>query len=203
MRLKHTKSLELLNENRKMATIALEIRRKCKNCGKVFLIKKLESQFCSKRCGDAYRKRQLDAQKREERLTKIILNIPEARQYISVREAVALFGVERDSIYRLIRSGKLPAINLGTRLTRIKKEDLAKIVPTREQIKIEASQPITKLYNLEPENCYTIGEICEKYHASESALWAQLRKYSIPTRQIGKYVYVPKEEIDNLYKSDV
>ena len=167
-----------------MATIALEIRRKCKNCGKVFLIKKLESQFCSKRCGDAYRKRQLDAQKREERLTKIILNIPEARQYISVREAVALFGVERDSIYRLIRSGKLPAINLGTRLT-------------------EASQPITKLYNLEPENCYTIGEICEKYRASESALWAQLRKYSIPTRQIGKYVYVPKEEIDNLYKSDV
>ena len=136
-------------------------------------------------------------------MTKIILNIPEARQYISVREAVALYGVERDSIYRLIRSGKLPAINLGTRLTRIKKEDLAKIVPTREQIKIEASQPITKLYNLEPENCYTIGEICEKYRASESALWAQLRKYSIPTRQIGKYVYVPKEEIDNLYKSDV
>ena len=38
---------------------------------------------------------------------------------------------------------------------------------------------------------------------SESAFWAQLRKYSIPTRQIGKYVYVPKEEIDNLYKSDV
>ena len=31
-------------------------------------------------------------------------------------------------------------------------------------------------------------------------LWAHFRKYSIPSRQIGNYVYVPKEEIDNLYK---
>ena len=28
----------------------------------------------------------------------------------------------------------------------------------------------------------------------------QIRKYSIPTRQIGNYVYVPKKEIDKLYK---
>ncbi len=28
-----------------------------------------------------------------------------------------------------------------------------------------------------------------------------VRKYSIPSRQIGNYVYVPKQEIDNLYKS--
>ena len=33
-------------------------------------------------------------------------------------------------------------------------------------------------------------------------LWAHFRKYSIPSRQIGNYVYVPKEEIDNLYKSE-
>ena len=33
-----------------MPGIALEIRRKCKVCGKVFIAKKLDSQFCSKRC---------------------------------------------------------------------------------------------------------------------------------------------------------
>jgi len=113
----------------------LEIRRKCKVCGKVFLAKTLDSQFCSKRCGDVYRKRQRDAEKREVRLSKIILQIPKARDYISVKEAVAIFGVERDTIYRLIRKGRIPAINLGTRLTRIKREDLEQLLPTRKSIK--------------------------------------------------------------------
>ena len=185
-----------------MPGIALEIRRKCKVCGKVFLAKTLESQFCSKRCGDVFRKRQRDAEKREERLSQIILQIPEAREYISVKEAVAIFGVERDTIYRLIRKGRIPAINLGSRLTRIKREDLEKILPTRDAIKEEKAKPMPKLYNLEPENCYTVGEICKKYRVNDSTVWSHVRKYSIPTRQIGNYVYIPKEEIDNLYKSD-
>ena len=43
-----------------MPGISLEIRRKCKVCGKIFLVKKLDSQFCSKRCGDVYRKSESD-----------------------------------------------------------------------------------------------------------------------------------------------
>ena len=70
-------------------------------------------------------------------------------------------------------------------------------------IKEEKAKPMPKLYNLEPENCYTVGEICKKYRINDSTVWSHVRKYSIPTRQIGNYVYVPKEEIDNLYKSDV
>lgn len=125
-----------------MPGIALEIRRKCKVCGKVFIAKTLDSQFCCKRCGDVFRKRQLDAKKREETLSRIILQIPDAREYISVKEAVAIFGVERDTIYRLIRKGRIPAINLGTRLTRIKREDLEKLIPTRDTIKAEKAKPI-------------------------------------------------------------
>lgn len=186
-----------------MPGIALEIRRKCKVCGKVFLVKKLDSQFCSKRCGDVYRKRIKDANKREERLSEIILHIPDDREYISVKEAVAIFGVERDTIYRLIKKGKIPAINLVTRLTRIKRDELEKLLPTRQEIKKESEKPVPKLYSLEPEDCYTIGEICKKYHINDSTVWSHVRKYSIPSRQIGNYVYIPKEEIDNLYKSDV
>ncbi len=186
-----------------MPGIALEIRRKCKVCGKVFLVKKLDLQFCSKRCGDVYRKRIKDANKREERLSEIILHIPDAREYISVKEAVAIFGVERDTIYRLIKKGKIPAINLGTRLTRIKRDELEKLLPTRQEIKKESEKPVPKLYSLEPEDCYTVGEICKKYHINDSTVWSHVRKYSIPSRQIGNYVYIPKEEIDNLYKSDV
>lgn len=58
----------------------------------------------------------------------------------------------------------------------------------------------SKLYSLEPEDCYTIGEVSAKYGMSESSVYKHIRKFSIPTRQVGKYVYVPKTEIDSLYK---
>jgi hypothetical protein len=90
-------------------------------------------------------------------------------------------------------------VNAGTKMTRVSKEELAKMFPLRsEQIKKQKPKP--KLYSLEPEDCYTINEMCEKYHMNDSTAYLQIRKYSIPTRQIGNYVYVPKEEIDKLYK---
>ena len=40
----------------------------------------------------------------------------------------------------------------------------------------------------------------KKFHLEDSTVYLHIRKYSIPTRQIGNFVYVPKKEIDNLYK---
>lgn len=61
-------------------------------------------------------------------------------------------------------------------------------------------QSDVKTYRLEPEDCYMIGEIAKKFGIHDSTVYLHIRKYSIPTRQIGNYVYVPKSEIDNLYK---
>ena len=92
---------------------------------------------------------------------------------------------------------------MGKRLIRINRKDLESLLPTRKEIRKEKEKPMPKLYSLEPEDCYTISEICKKYRINDSTVWAHVRKYSIPSRQIGNYVYVPKEEIDNLYKSDI
>lgn len=56
------------------------------------------------------------------------------------------------------------------------------------------------LYRMEPEDCYTIGEVAKKFRMDDSTVYLHVRKYSIPTRQIGNYVYVPKKSIDELYK---
>lgn len=40
---------------------------------------------------------------------------------------------------------------------------------------------------MEPEDCYTIGDISQKYKLDESTVYKHIRKYSIPTRQIGKH----------------
>lgn len=186
-----------------MPGITLEIRRKCKVCGKVFLAKTIESQFCSKRCSAVDLKRRRDEEAREARLDEVAAQVPDVREYISVKEAVAMFNIERGTLYRLIRLGRIPTINLGKHLIRIKRSELEANLLTRKVAREEKNKPMPKLYNLEPENCYTVGEICKKYRINDSTVWSHVRKYSIPSRQIGNYVYIPKEEIDNLYKSDV
>ena len=86
---------------------------------------------------------------------------------------------------------------MGTRLTRIKRSENGNTFSKQIGKYCEKEKkPAPKIYSLEPEDCYTITEICEKYHINDSSVWAHVRKYSIPSRQIGNYVYVPKQEID-------
>lgn len=177
-----------------MAGIALEINRKCKVCGKVFRVKKLDSQVCSKRCSNIALKRRRDAELKEARLDNIAAQVPDIREYISVKEAVAMFNIERGTLYRLIRLGRIPAINMGKHLIRIKRSELEANLQIRPIAREEKAKPTPKLYSLEPEDCYTISEVCKKYRINDSTVWAHVRKYSIPSRQIGNYVYVPKEE---------
>lgn len=186
-----------------MPTIGFEIKRKCKVCGKVFVAKTLDSHYCSPKCGKVAWKRKKDAKDKSARLEAIARQIPDIREYISVKEAVAMFGVERNTLYRLIKSGRIPAVNIGTRLIRIKRSDMENLFLTRPESIAEKERSIPKLYSMEPEDCYTITQVCEKYHINDSSVWAHVRKYSIPSRQIGNYVYVPKQEIDNLYKSEI
>ena len=186
-----------------MPTIGFEIKRKCKVCGKVFVAKTLDSHYCSRRCSNVACKRKRDAKIKAARLEAVARLVPDIREYISVKEAVAMFGVERSTLYCLINTGRVPAINIGERLTRIKRSDLERLFLSRSKSIAEKEKPAPKLYSMEPEDCYTITEVCEKYHINDSSVWAHVRKYSIPSRQIGNYVYVPKQEIDNLYKSEV
>ena len=51
----------------------------------------------------------------------------------------------------------------------------------------------------EPSECYTINEISEKYGVSLSTVDKTIRKNSIPKRQVGKLVYVPKVMIDKIF----
>lgn len=45
---------------------------------------------------------------------------------MTIREAMDALGVSKSTIYELIRSQKIPAFRLGTKLWRIRKDDLLK-----------------------------------------------------------------------------
>ena len=177
-----------------------KIQRKCKVCGTLFYAKTVSSWYCSRNCTcAAYRIKKRDEkneQKRKEKASKI----PDDRPYISVAEAVALFGVSRNSLYRLINNGAIPAINMGQRLTRISRAHLEASFPLiEEQPKELPVAPAS--YKFDESDCYTIGQITDIYGVCESTVYKAIRKQSIPSCQRGNYVYVPKVEIDKLFKS--
>ena len=183
-----------------MGAAKFEITRKCKICGEPFLAKTITSWYCSPRCSSVAYKRRKDEEKRKKRLDEIAKAIPKDQEYITVPEAYSMFGISKETLYRLIRKGVIPSVNIGQRQTRVSKEKLMKMYPLRKSLLKKQPKPLPKLYTLENKHCYPIQQPCAQYHMNDSTLYLQIRKYSIPTRQIGNYVYVPKKEIDNLYK---
>ncbi len=175
-----------------------QIQKECAICGKPFVPKTVNSMYCSKNCGEAAYRRRKALEKKEAEQKAVVEKISADRLYISVPEVIALFGVAKSTLYRLIRQRQIPAINLGTRLVRIDRAAIEQMFPIR-QTPIMKEKPKAKLYSLEPEDCYTIGEISQKFGISDSSVYKHIRKFSIPTRQIGNYVYAPKAEIDSLY----
>lgn len=182
-----------------MAAAKFQIQRRCKICGEPFMAKTIELWYCSPICSRIAYKRKKDEEARHKKLDEIVKKIPEARDYIKVSEAYALFDISKYTLYRLIRKGTISYVNAGEKMIWVSKEELMKMFPLRSE-QLKKDKPEKKLYSLEPEDCYTIGEMCEKYHMNDSTAYLQIRKYSIPTRQIGNYVYLPKKEIDKLYK---
>ena len=98
-----------------MPKLGIEIKRKCKFCGKAFIIKTLDSIYCCKKCSEAAYAKKKRAEAKEKKLALIAKSVPKLRDYISIREAVAIYGVERDTLYLMVRRGQIPSINIGTK----------------------------------------------------------------------------------------
>lgn len=107
-----------------MAQAKYEILRKCPICGAIFQIRTIDAVYCSKQCSDVAYKRKKDREAKEAKYEELAKEIPDIREYLSVQEAVAVYCVERDTLYREIRKGKIPSVNLGTKQLRLNRADL-------------------------------------------------------------------------------
>lgn len=177
-----------------------KLERKCEMCGSTFLAKTVYSKYCSRHCSEAAYRAKKREEKKEQHRQELADKVPQERPYISIAEAVALFGISRDTIYRLIRNGNLPAINLGERLTRISRAHIKSMFPLVEQKQQTTPTPQpAKSYNFDASDSYTIGEVSKKYGVSDSTVYKTIRKIGIPTCQKGKFVFVPKAEVDKVF----
>ena len=85
--------------------------RNCPICGTAFTPKTINSRYCSEQCSRKAYKRKVAEEKRQQELDAIAESVPDNRPYISVPEAIAIYGVAKSTLYRLIRKGHILAIN--------------------------------------------------------------------------------------------
>jgi excisionase family DNA binding protein len=107
----------------------IRVQRICQHCGKEFTAKTTVTQYC----GDVCAKRGYKARLRQAKIeqsnteTQAIRNQPlaeiQGKEFLSIAEACALLGLSRRTAFRLMQSGRIPAVKLGRR-TVIKRASL-------------------------------------------------------------------------------
>lgn len=182
-----------------MGQAKYHIEKTCPICGRTFRAKTLDSQYCSRICGNAAYRKKKRVKAYQTKLDNIEKRISDTQEYLSVKQAVSVYGVSRETLYRLIRTERIPYINMGTRLIRLRRSDIEERFERRSEVMAKETKPLPKLYRLEPENCYTVSEVSEHFKVSASTVYSAIRRYSIPMRQIGKNVYIPKNEMNNIF----
>ncbi|MBT2415951.1 helix-turn-helix domain-containing protein [Streptomyces sp. ISL-12] len=187
----------------RMGFSKLKIPRVCEQCSKPFEAKTVMTRFCSISCNNKALKerKKLEKEKVEKDtlLQKYKNKIAEVqnREFISVAEATVMFGLSKDTVHRYIKRGIITGVNLGSRLTRVKRSDLEDLFSAIEMP--EEKEIIIEKPNFEVGNCYTISEISAKYRADPGTVNNVIRRNKIPTKQVGSFVYVPKNLIDKIF----
>lgn len=185
----------------------IEIQKYCEHCGNPFTARTTVTRYC----GDVCSKRAYKARKRAEKINASIVEVKKIekkptedlkqREFLTVTQVSKLIGCSRQNIYKLINAGKLRGTNILKKKTIIKRSDIDVLFIHKSEMQYE-EQPIqvTKEKQFDISECYTIAEIQEKFNVSQTALQNIIKREVVPKKKEGKFVYVPREIIDNIFK---
>lgn len=178
----------------------MEIARICQYCNKDFIAKTTVTRYCSDNCA----KRAYKVRKREEKvgLAKVeteqirykSIEDLKNREFLTVIQVSKLLGCSKQNIYKLINTGKLKATNIMIKKTIVQRSEIDKLFNPKRKDEIK------NIKWLETEDCYTISEIQNKFKISQTALQNIISRNKIQKMQKGKFVYVSKKIIDDIFK---
>jgi excisionase family DNA binding protein len=179
----------------------IEVQRICQHCGNEFTARTTVTQYCSDTCSKRAYKARLKAAKIEnsnketQRTKSQPIEELKAKEFLTVREVARLLNCSVRSAYYYIESGTIKAVNLGQRITRVKRSDIDKLFEQPQPVNV-TPQPEQKQFDIS--DCYTLTEVQSKYGISETALHNLIKRNSIPKIKKGWFAYVPKTVIDKL-----
>lgn len=111
----------------------IELQRICQHCGNEFTARTTVTRYCSHRCASTAHKQRLRAIKIEEsnKAAQQVKPRPieelKGKEFLTVREVARLLNCSVRSAYYHVESGTIKAVNLGRRLTRVKRSEIDKL----------------------------------------------------------------------------
>lgn len=186
--------------------LKIDIVKICNYCKVEFLAHKTTTRFCSNKCSNrAYKtnQRNLKVQQSNEQ-TQQIKNKPiedlRAKEFLTVREVASLLSCSVRSVYYFINNGVFNSVNLGQRVSRIRRTEIDRIFDKPKAIQKSEPKPQAKPKEYTIEDCYTISEVQTKFNISPTGLHGILKRNNVPKLYQGRYTYVPKTIINRLFK---
>jgi len=179
----------------------IRVQRICQHCGNEFTAQTTVTKYCGDRCAKrAYKARKkaikVEASNKE---TQEIKNKPiteiQAKDFLSIQDVCQLFNVSRTTVWRMMKDGKVQSAKIGKRkfITR----DSINALFEPELIPIEKEEPVPT--ELDINDCWTIGEVERLFGVHTKTLYDIILRFEIPKKQVGKYVYVPKDRIIDIF----
>lgn len=178
----------------------IDIQKKCKWCGEVFIAHKMSTAYCSHKCANsAYkervRKERISAYQKELSIKEY--NEPlkdlEQREFFTPTAAAKLLGISRATIYRYLADETIKAVQFKGK-TLIRKKDIDMLFESSVTYNKRLPQEKASITEF-----YTTAEVKEKYNVVDSWIFVVAKKHNIPrTFNRGK-TYWSKKHIDNYF----
>ena len=111
----------------------IEVQRICQHCGKEFTARTTVTQYCGDICAKrAYKARvkvsKIESSNKEtQRIKSQPIEELKEKEFLTVREVARLLNCSVRSTYYYIESGTIKAVNLGQRVTRVKRSEIDKL----------------------------------------------------------------------------
>ena len=108
----------------------IKVQRICQHCGNEFTARTTTTLYCSHKCNSAAYKAKLRAGKVEEsnkethQLKVKPIEELKAKEFLTVRDVAALLNCSVRLVYNYIEVGKIKAVNLSQRLTRVRRSEI-------------------------------------------------------------------------------
>lgn len=108
----------------------IRIQRICEYCNNEFTARTTLTKYCSHTCNRKHYKAKVKqtkidiSNKKTKSKVNSTLDKIKVKEFLTVGEVAVLLNCSKRTIYRHINNGSIIAINLGNRLTRIKKSTL-------------------------------------------------------------------------------
>jgi len=181
----------------------IRITRVCLFCGVDFEAKTTVTLYCSITCNRKHYKLRVKQEKigisdlqTKTTKNKATLELRE-REFLTVKDASTLLHCNKQTIYNMIKSGKLLAANLQVKKTLIKRSEIDKFFSLSEV------KPFIECVKLKPKainikDCYSVGEAIAVTGMSEKGFTEAVKRNKFQKKQQGRYIYILKRDVHGL-----